>query len=178
MRRFSNILTGIVLVVAALLLVAFFGVRVAGLTPYAVLSGSMEPVYPTGSLIYTREADPSDIAVGDAITFELESGTLVTHQVYEVDEQNAQFRTQGIANIDSDGNIVHDALPVPYSRVVGVPVACIPCLGYLNAIITGPQGLFVLGACIFVLIALNLAASLFEKEQSAARGRGGAHRRR
>ena len=129
-KRFCSIVTGVVLVLAALMLVAFVGVRLFGLTPYAVLSGSMEPEYPTGSLIYVRDVDPADVAVGDAITFELESGTLVTHEVYEIDSDARAFRTQGIAHIDAGG------------------------------------------ACALVLIALNLAASLFEKEEDApARGR-------
>lgn len=102
-KRFCSIVTGIVLVMAALMLVAFAGVRLFGLTPYAVLSGSMEPEYPTGSLIYVRDVDPADVAVGDAITFELESGTLVTHEVYEIDSDARAFRTQGIANIDAGG---------------------------------------------------------------------------
>ncbi len=67
-KRFCSIVTGVVLVLAALMLVAFAGVRLFGLTPYAVLSGSMEPEYPTGSLIYVRDVDPADVAVGDAIT--------------------------------------------------------------------------------------------------------------
>lgn len=102
-KRFCSIVTGVVLVLAALMLVAFAGVRLFGLTPYAVLSGSMEPEYPTGSLIYVRDVDPADVAVGDAITFELESGTLVTHEVYEIDSDARAFRTQGIANIDAGG---------------------------------------------------------------------------
>ena len=41
-------LTSLLIAAAAVLLVAFAGVRRVGLTPYAVLSGSMEPEYPVG----------------------------------------------------------------------------------------------------------------------------------
>ena len=41
-------LTSLLIAAAAVLLVAFAGVRLVGLTPYAVLSGSMEPEYPVG----------------------------------------------------------------------------------------------------------------------------------
>ena len=112
--------------VALSLLIAFVGVRLLGLTPYAVLSGSMEPEYPVGSLIYVASVEPEEVSIGDAITFELGSGTLVTHQVYDVDQANRQFNTQGIANKTGDGEIVHDAQPVPYERLVGKPVLCIP----------------------------------------------------
>ncbi len=179
MKRFCGIVTSIVLVLATILLIAFAGVRLFGLAPYAVLSGSMEPEYPTGSLIYVRDVEPADIAVGDAITFKLESGTLVTHEVYEIDAEQKAFRTQGIANIDSSGEIVHDATPVPFDSVLGTPVFCIPYLGYLNKFLTGTAGLFALGACALILIALNLAASLFDKQEAVpARGRHAAATRR
>lgn len=166
-KRICDILTTLVLVIAVALIVAFAGVRAVGLTPYAVLSGSMEPELPVGSLIYVKGVDPSTISAGDTITFSLESGTLVTHQVYEVDAEAGEFRTQGIANVDSEGNISRDASPVPFERVVGVPVLCIPWLGYINAFLTGPGGVFALVAVIGGLIILQIVASL-------ASGRGGA----
>ena len=32
--------------------------------PFAVLSGSMEPELPVGSMVFVRQVEPSDIAVG------------------------------------------------------------------------------------------------------------------
>ena len=52
---------------AAALLLA--GARLVGLRTFAVLSGSMEPAYPVGSLIYVRSAEPSALECGDVITF-------------------------------------------------------------------------------------------------------------
>ena len=77
--RIWNAILVALTVAAAALVVAFAGVRLVGLTPYAVLSGSMEPELPVGSLVYVRAVDPSEVVVGDTITFKLESGTLVTH---------------------------------------------------------------------------------------------------
>lgn len=53
--------------VLAALSIAFAGVRLVGLTPFAVLSASMEPQYPVGSLIYVQDAvsaSPSSRALG------------------------------------------------------------------------------------------------------------------
>ncbi len=50
----------------ALLLI---GSRLMGYHPYAVLSGSMEPTYRTGDLIFVKAADPETIRPGDPITF-------------------------------------------------------------------------------------------------------------
>lgn len=156
LQRTWNALTFVVIGIGLALVVAFAGVRIAGLTPYAVLSGSMEPRYPVGSLIYVQGAKPSDVAVGDAITFRLESGTLVTHETYEIDEVERVFRTQGIANLNADGSQTHDAAPVPFEALVGKPVAVVPLLGYANAALTSPPGIFMIIAALGVFIGVSL----------------------
>lgn len=118
MKTCWSIISTIVLAVLVILLIAFGGVRLFGLTPYMVTSGSMEPEYPVGSLIFVKEVPPEQIDVGDVITFRLTDGqTVATHQVYEADRAQEEFRTQGINNRDSEGNILHDAEPVKYSQL-------------------------------------------------------------
>lgn len=156
MGRIANALTWFVMAVLLALVIAFWGVRVAGLTPYAVLSGSMEPLYPVGSLIYVAEVDPATVEPGESITFRRDSGQVATHQAYEVDLAAREIRTQGIANVNTDGTIMHDAEPVSFSQVIGVPVACIPLLGYVNAFVTTPPGSYIVIAGAIVLIALSL----------------------
>lgn len=157
-RHVVNALSTIVLIVLVALVVAFAGVRLVGLTPYAVLSGSMEPELPVGSLIYVQDVDPQTIQVGDTVTFEKSSGVVATHEAYEVDPEAQEIRTQGIANINSDGSIAHDAEPVPFESVIGVPVACIPFLGYVNSFVTSPTGFVVVIAGAVVAIALSIVA--------------------
>lgn len=48
-----NALLACLVAIAAFLAIAFGG-PLLGLTPYAVLSGSMEPELPVGSLIYVK----------------------------------------------------------------------------------------------------------------------------
>ena len=158
MIRAANIVSNVVIAVLLLLVVAFAGVRLAGLTPYAVLSGSMEPLYPVGSLIYVREVDPATIQPGDSVTFEKGDGVVATHQAYEVDADAQEIRTQGIANINSDGSVMKDAEPVSFSSVIGVPVACVPLLGYVNAFVTSTAGTFIVVAGAVVAIALSVFA--------------------
>ena len=159
MYRAVSIISDIVIVVLLLLVIAFAGVRLVGLTPYAVLSGSMEPKFPVGSLIYVKSVDPATIQPGDAVTFEKGSGVIATHEAYEVDLDVQQIRTQGIANINSDGSIMKDAEPVSFSSVIGVPVACVPMLGYVNAFVTSTLGTFIVIAGAVVAIALSVYAS-------------------
>lgn len=173
LARIWNAVLAVLLALVAALVIAFAGVRLIGLTPYAVLSGSMEPELPVGSLIYVRAVDPSEVAVGDAITFKLESGTLVTHEVYEIDAKAHEFRTHGIANVDSQGNISPDAAPVPWSSLVGSVVACVPLLGYINVFVTQPPGIFVVIAGVAVVIGVSIVLELVgmgkrEKREAAS----------
>lgn len=158
--RIWNAILVALTVAAAALVVAFAGVRLVGLTPYAVLSGSMEPELPVGSLVYVRAVDPSEVVVGDTITFKLESGTLVTHEVYEIDAAAREFKTHGIANVDSEGNISPDAAPVPWSSLVGSVVACVPLLGYVNVFVTQPPGVFMVIAGVAVVIGVSIVIEL------------------
>lgn len=134
--------------------------RLFGYTPYAVLSGSMEPEYPVGSLIFVHSVDAETLQPGDAAAFYRSDGAVVTHQVYEVDVDAKLIGTQGIANVNADGTIAHDAEKTPFSQVIGSPVFCIPYLGYVNAYCTTPPGLYVVVA---VAVLLLVASALLGK---------------
>ena len=117
----------VLVVILALLLV---GVRLVGLRPMCVLSGSMEPTYHTGSLIYVKPCAPEDVQVGDAITFVLnEDLDVVTHRVISIDAENEHFYTQGDANDAPDG------APVYFKNLIGRPVFTIPYLAIAIAIV-------------------------------------------
>ena len=172
MRVLKRLLQGLecVLVCAVVLVAAASLIpRLFGYTPYAVLSGSMEPDLPVGSLVYVKSCDPSAIAVGDTATFYRSDGAVVTHQVYEIDAAAQTIGTQGIANKDSDGSIMHDAEKTPFSRVIGTTVFCVPYLGYVNAYCATPPGLFVV---IAILVLLGAAIGLLDgKEDEGCSGR-------
>lgn len=131
--------TGFV-VLAVILAAALVGVRLVGIRPYAVVSGSMEPVYPTGSLLYVRRVAADTLAVGDAITFLLDEDTVATHRIIEIipDEEEGvlRFRTQGDANDTPDGTPVHE------KNIIGKPLFAIPYLGYFTHFVQKPPGLY------------------------------------
>jgi signal peptidase len=101
-----------VLVCIAILFSFFVSIiRVFGFKVYGVLSGSMEPAYPTGSLIYVRNVDPDDLRIGDAITFSLSPNVIATHRIVGIipDENNPAFirlQTKGDANLIADSYYV------------------------------------------------------------------------
>lgn len=100
---------GTAVVVVAVLLVGFtlIGPRF-GWETHPVLSGSMEPALPVGSVIVTRPEGVEDIGVGDIITYQIEGNQKITHRVVEVvqDGDRRMFRTKGDANNDSDPALV------------------------------------------------------------------------
>lgn len=163
-RRFARVANGLGwgLTVAAIM-VAFLlmGVRLLGVEAYAVLSGSMEPTYPTGSLIYVKPVSPEAIREGDPITFVLNEDLVVaTHRVVTVDEENRSFITKGDANDSVDG------APVRFENLLGKPVFCIPLLGYVAAYVRQPPGLYVAIAVVVVMLLLAFLPDLLRKTRS------------
>lgn len=147
-----NIVTGAIVALFVVVAILLVGVRLVGLEPYTVLSGSMEPTYPVGSLIYVKSVDPQDVTVGQPITFVLNEDLVVaTHRVVEIDEENQYFYTKGDANESMDGSPVH------FKNLIGVPVFSIPYLGYAANYIQSPPGTYIaiaLGAVFLLLLFL------------------------
>lgn len=131
----------IVLGVIVLVLVAAVAVpRLTGATPYAVLTGSMEPGYPPGTLVVVKPVAATDIAVGDVITYQLSSGreTVVTHRVVAAGAPTngsggRTFRTQG------DANAIADEVAVRPVQVKGRVWYSVPYLGRVNDVVSSSQ---------------------------------------
>ena len=69
LRKVWNAVSSVLVALVVLLAVLLVGVRLVGFQVFTVLSGSMEPTYHTGALIYVKKADPYTIQVGQPITF-------------------------------------------------------------------------------------------------------------
>ena len=91
---------------------------------FNVVSGSMEPEIPIGSVIYVKEMDPVDIEKGDVIAFQ-SGDSVVMHRVTDNKVVEGKFSTKGDANNSEDLN------EVPYDSLVGKVVRHIPVLGQL-----------------------------------------------
>lgn len=163
-RKIWDVFTSILVAGIVILAVLLAGVRVIGLEIYTVLSGSMEPTYHTGSLIYVQDVDPYEIEAGQVITFLLDEDTVATHRVVEVlpDENDptvVRFRTKGDANDAEDGSPVH------YKNVLGSPVFSIPQLGYLANYIQNPPGTYIAISVGAILLLLILLPELFSGDE-------------
>lgn len=162
LRDIADVLTFMLLILGLLFALLFFGVRFVGITPYGVMSNSMAPMYPEGSVVYVGETVLEEIKVGEVLTFYMVEGVVASHQVCENDVENQLFRTQGINNHDENGNILQDAEPVPYDKVIGKVLFGIPYLGMLHEYLTTPPGLYYAVGSIAFVIVLNCVVSILE----------------
>lgn len=169
--RFINGIATTAVVIIVIMTILLVGIRVVGVQPYTVLSGSMEPTYHTGSLIYVKSVDPWELKAGDVITFMLDEDTLATHRIVEVvpdptDSTTIRFMTKG------DANEYADSMPVHYKNVVGTPIFTIPYLGYVANYVQNPPGLYVAIAICAIFILLAFLPDLFEEDPSKKKGKG------
>lgn len=136
------------------------GSRLLGFKIFNVISGSMEPTYSVGDLIYVKEVDVEKIKVGDPITFVLNEELVVaTHRVVEIDLENKHFYTKG------DANQTVDAAPVHFNNVIGVPHFSIPLLGYVSDFIQNPPGTYIVLGVGIVLIAVVYIPDFIKKKE-------------
>lgn len=107
---------------------AFVIPKAAGLTPYIVKSGSMEPAIGTGAVIFVNTGD-KNVRTGDIVTYRLGGTegreTLVTHRI--VGMENGMYITKGDANDGRDQYLVAE------EQLVGTYLYQIPKIGYLAA---------------------------------------------
>ncbi len=118
---------GLAAILAAVVLVA--GIRREGGDVYAVMSGSMEPAIPAGSLIVvTPCGGPEEIREGDVLAFTA-GNAVAAHRVVGITELPAGgvgYRTQGDANERPDAGLVS------CDDVIGVVRWHVPWAGYLS----------------------------------------------
>ena len=195
LRRLWSLAGGVLVGLIVLLAIALAGVRVLGLTPYAVLSGSMEPSYPVGSLIYVKKMQPADVRVGDAITFVVNDELLVaTHRVVDVEVRTtrclAVLDENGAAVTDAAGNPIFEEIPLDEpayyyttkgdandavdgaqvydQNLLGKPVLAIPYLGYLSSWIQTGRGRTISFCIAVVLLAITFLPTDRRSEKHSA----------
>lgn len=165
LKKILNTLTTIIVVMVVILAILLVGVRLFGLQVYSVLSGSMEPEYPVGSLIYVKEVDYKELKVGDPITYLLDEDTVVTHRIIEIlideeDSNTIRYFTQG------DANGIPDATSVHYKNIIGTPVFTIPYMGYVSNYIQNPPGMYIAISAGAILLMLVFLPDLFSDDKS------------
>ena len=158
-KKICSILSTLIIAVFAVVALLLVVPMIFGCKNMAVLSGSMEPNIPVGSVVFVKETPMENIEAGDVITYRLSGNTMVTHRVVSIDTQNQQLITKG------DANDVEDGSPVAFSQVVGKELFHAPLLGYLSIYIKTPIGILAVCGILIVLILLNFLPGVLGEEE-------------
>lgn len=160
-KKIWNVVSTVLVALIVLCAVFLMGSRLIGYQCYTVISGSMQPTYEVGDLLYVKKVDVNTIKEGDPITFVLNEDLVVaTHRVVKVDAANQRFYTKGDANDIPDGDPVH------FKNVIGVPQFSIPWLGYVSDFVQNPPGMYITIAVGAVLLILVFLPDLVKKKKT------------
>ncbi len=157
----SAVLLAAVVLVAVVVIVV---PKAAGAVPLTVLSGSMEPTLPVGSIAVVKPVEPDQVRVGDVVSYQPFplNPELVTHRVVAIStdsDGSRVFTLRGDANGSDDD-------PVRAKQIRARVWYDVPYLGWVNSALNGDQrGWFVwtaAGAC-FAYATYNIARGLRER---------------
>jgi signal peptidase len=120
-------------VLFALILILVVIPRVAGSTPYTILTGSMVPQLPPGTVVVDRPEPFTSIRVGDVVTYQIASGepAVATHRVIAI---NVESDGSQSLTMKGDANPSPDLKHVIGEQVRGVVWYSIPYVGYIGAV--------------------------------------------
>lgn len=149
--------------------------QVMGFSVFRVLTGSMEPEIPEGSLLLVKRTDTDRIQIGDVISFFSPDPTLEgavnTHRVVDIQTENGEkiFCTKG------DANVLEDTYPVRADMVVGKALHVSTGWGKAVAVLSNPLvfGSVILLPLLGILLwnlwhAVKIARDLARQEEEAA----------
>ena len=145
-----------ILVLTILILLPAVLPQAFGFRSYEIVSASMEPAIPVGSMVFTQDVDPATVADGDVIAFSRED-SVVVHRVRVNQKFEGQFVTQGDANADVDMQAT------AYANYLGKVVLTVPMLGGIEGALTTTVGkvyllLFAICGVLFNVLASRLRA--------------------
>jgi len=181
MKKLSELLSTLALLIVLSLAVLLVGVRLIGLTPYSVLSGSMEPTYSTGDLIYVKKVPLEEIETGMPVTYVAnEHLVIATHRVMDIEIRTTRMEPiideRGKAAMGRDGKPIMQEIPLDepayyfltmgdadpdaepatvYGKnILGTPVASLPYLGLFATMVKTPAGMVMVGCFGLLLVIL------------------------
>ena len=134
---------------------AAFFIFIRDMKPYVVLSGSMEPVIPVGSVVIIDQSKTA-VSAGDIAAFS-RNGQTVTHRIIKGTEDG--FITKGDANQEKDTGVTAP------ENIIGTVVFCIPYLGYGIMWLQEYRNL-VIGVAVLLLFLILLFSGIQESEKN------------
>lgn len=155
---------GLVLGLAAILI---FVPAAAGATPYTVLTSSMEPHLPPGTLLVVKPTPVDGIHIGSVVTYQVESGKpeVITHRVVEIRSESNGSRT---FILKGDNNDLADPKPVIPEQIRGTLWYSVPLVGYLATALNGQSRTWlvpVAGAALLAYAAVMVVSTVVARSR-------------
>ena len=147
MKKAFNILYNIVAVLVVCCFVFTVSLKLTSTQAYAVETPSMEPELAVGDLIFVRKAN--GFSEGDIISAKLSNGSVFTHRVYMVDNEQKLIYTVG------DSNPGPDSLPTPFDDVLGKVVFSVPLLGFLSLHFNATTAVLILAGLLLAITVIR-----------------------
>ena len=137
--------------------------RLLGFEIYSVVSGSMEPALPTGSIVYVEHVEPETVEPGDIIAYNVD-GSVITHRVVENHFVEGEYVTKG------DANEKEDFSNVSYRDLIGRVKYHFPVIGhYLMLYSQQVTKVYLLGLAACGVMFNMLAGSIRKKNEERFR---------
>ena len=134
---------------------------------FTVASGSMEPKYMIGDVLFSKDVEASKVKVGDAITYLGKTGDVankvITHEVVDIEkDENGKyiFHTKGLTNLIED--------PIVYEeQLYGIVIHKAFLLSIVYKIISTPVGFyaFIIIPIMYIIGSEIIASALERKEE-------------
>ena len=154
-----NILGTLLILAVFVLCLPITAPRIFGYEIYNVLSGSMEPAIPVGSVIYVEKVEPSQVEVDDVIAFH-DGESVIAHRVVTNRTSLGEFVTKG------DANDVEDFDPIPYDALIGRVALHLPLLGHAMSLYASNVGKVYLFLTLACGVMLNILADRMRRQRS------------
>ena len=128
-----NLLGTLILVLVIVACLPMVVPQAMGYQVYNIVSGSMAPAIPIGSVIFVERVEATEVQPDDVIAF-YSGNSVITHRVVSNQVVEGTFITKG------DANETEDLAPIPYSMLAGRVVKHYPVLGLVMEILTTTAG--------------------------------------
>ena len=164
---------GILLLVVALAGVLLVVPKATGSVPLTILTQSMEPTLPPGTLIVVRPVDTEALEVGDVATYQIRSGdpAVITHRITTVSSASDGSRS---FTFQGDNNASPDSLPVAPGQIQGEVWYSVPLVGWANQAVNGQARGWIIPAAAVALLAYAAVTIVTGAVQARRRRRASA----
>ena len=171
-RYLGFVLSGVLLLLVVGLGLALVVIpKATGATPLTVLTSSMEPGLPPGTLVIVRPVAADALRIGDVVTYQMVSGdaTVVTHRILSLissSDGSRSFIVQG------DNNSAPDDDPVLAEQIQGRLWYAVPYVGYVNNLVNGANRAWiipVLTAALFGYAGFMVAGGVLDRRRNRKR---------